>query len=187
MNIVKKVISSLLVTVAVGSSVVGAHDLGEDQIRKFDPAEHQKVINLIEAGDYEGWKKLMNEEGHDKMVEKVTAEQFAKMTALAQAVKAKDWDRVKELRKELPKLPFGKVARVMRREMRKDNAKDVVRTVKLIKKFDNLENFRELSEEVKAELKAAHEAGDMEKVHEILEANGIKPFKMKFRGSVEDK
>lgn len=175
-------ISGLLVTVAVGSSVAGAHDMGGDQMKKFDSAEHQKVIKLIEAGDYEGWKKLMTEEGREKMVEKVTAEQFVKMTALAQAVKAKDWEKVKELRKDLPKLPFGKVARVVRKEMRRDNAKDVVRTVKLIKKFDNREDFKELSDEVKAQLKAAHEAGDMEEIHEILEANGIKPFKMKFRG-----
>jgi hypothetical protein len=142
MNIVKKMISGLLVTVAVGSSVAGAHDLGGDHI-KLDHAEHQKIINLIEAGDYEGWKKLMTEEGREKMVEKVTAEQFVKMTALAQAVKAKDWEKVKELRKDLPKVPFGKVARVMRKEMRRDNAKDVVRTVKLIKKFDNREDFKE--------------------------------------------
>jgi|GEM_PF-6014330 len=165
MKMFNKVVSGLLVTVAVGSSVVGAQEMKDDQRQKLDPAEHRQVLSLIETGNFEGWKKLMAENGHDKIQEKITAEQFAKMTALAQAVKAGDKEKIKELRKDLPKHPFKKIP-------------------KMIKRAQHFEDIQKLPEAVREQLKKAHEAGDRKEVKKILKENDLKP--LHFKGKKND-
>jgi G:T/U-mismatch repair DNA glycosylase len=170
MKMFNKVVSGLLVTVAVGSSVVGAHEMKDDQRQKLDTAEHRQVLNLIETGNYDGWKKLMSENGHDKVLGKITAEQFAKMTALAQAMKVGDKDKIKELHKDMPKPPFKKIP-------------------KLIKRAEHFEDIQKLPEAVREQLKKAHEDGDRKEVKKILKENDIKPlhFKGKKHHSEEDR
>ena len=160
MKMFNKIVSGMLVTVAVGSSMVSAHDLGNDHWQKLNPAKHRQVLNLIETGDFDGWKKLMEENGHEKIQEKITAEQFAKMTALAQAVKAGDKEKIKELRKDLPKHPFKKIP-------------------KMIKRAEHFEDIQKLPEAVREQLKKAHEAGDRKEVKKILKENDIKPLHFK--------
>ncbi len=126
MNISKKLISALLVTAAIGTSIASAQSIDGTNTdtskpspgginRDFDLAKRQKVISLIEAGDYVGWKAQMIQAGHTRVADKVTADQFAKMTEIAQAVKSKDWAKVKELRKKLPPTPLAKKHRMLKK------------------------------------------------------------------------
>ncbi len=167
MKLTSKFISGMLVTVAVGASMAGAQAIGANAQNKGntvrDPMNWDLRIDelkLIDAGDYDAWKQLMIGSGRQMVADKVTAEEFAKMAALFDAIKAENYDQAKTIAKDL-KMPNGLGMGPRGGRMKGD--------------LLNMPEVLKLSDEVKAQLKAAHEARDGELVRQILEDNGITP------------
>ncbi len=167
MKIRNKFISGMLVTVAVGASMAGAQSIGanlpaEDDLDKQPMNWDLRIdeLKLIDQADYTAWKQFMIGSGRQLIADKVTAEEFAKMSALFDAIKSEQYDQAKTIAKDL-KMPAGLGMGGMRGRM-KGNPLD-------------LPEVQKLSDAVKAELKAALAANDRELVHQILEKNGITP------------
>lgn len=159
----------MLVTVVVGASVAGAQTVSQSSTRNNDVKDRPEPIGwdqridelkLIDDADYNAWKTYMVANGREVLAEKVTAEEFAKMAQLYDALKASDYTKAKEIAKDLkmPGLGLG-----------------MGRHGRMQPKILNSPLFKTLKPEVQDQLKAAEKAGDREKVREILEANGIKP------------
>lgn len=178
MKLRNKLISGMLVTMAVGASVAGAQTVQENNTdeKSFGPmgpmSWDQRVdeMKLVDDGDYDAWKQYMIGSGRQMIGDKVTAEDFAKMAELFDAIKAGDYDRAKVLGKDL-KMPFGP-GMGHGRGMGMRGPKDALL---------NSPKFEALSQDVKDQLKAAHEAGDRELEQKLLEENGLKPAMQKFK------
>ena len=183
MKVRNKFISGMLVTMAVGASVAGAQavqntDVEQDDLRLVGPLSWEQRVDelkLVDEANYEAWQQYMIGSGRQLIADKVTAEDFAKMAELFDAIKAGDYDKAKELGKDL-KMPFGLgmgpgMPQGPGKGMR-GGAKGAVL---------NSPKFEALSEEVKNQIKAAHEAGDRELVQKLLEENGLKPAMRKFK------
>lgn len=130
---------------------------------KFDEKFHTDQEAAIEAGDFATWKSLnetkIKEESEARLAE-LTEENFNKIVELKKLIAAGDQEAVRKYIEENDMHgPFGmgfgpgKMIRIERR--------------------GEMKEFKELSEEVRTQLKEAREAGDQDKVKEILEANGI--------------
>lgn len=160
-----KILSGALVAMSVGAAVVGAQSTDTTKTKmnhlKFDPTVRAEEIKLINAGDYNAWAAYEKAQGHDKILEKITAENFPTLKDIETALEAKDFAKAKELGQKLGLPTPGKMKREMRREMRQEFRGELKAQID------------KLSDSVKAELKAAHQAKDPEKVRSILEANGI--------------
>jgi hypothetical protein len=170
MKLTKKFISGMLVTVAVGASMAGAQAIGatttttqnDDDTRKSPMNWDLRIdeLKLIDSGDYTAWKQLMIGSGRQMIADKVTSEDFAKMAALFDAIKAENYDQAKTIAKDL-KMPNGLGMGKRGGRMRGD--------------LMNLPEIQKLSDTVKAQLKAAVDAKDGVLVRQILEQNGITP------------
>lgn len=160
-----KILSGALVTMSVGAAVVGAQSTDATKTTKnhlkFDPTVRAEEIKLIKAGDYNAWSAYEKAQGHDKILKKITAENFPTLKDLETALEAKDFAKAKELGQKLGLPTPGKMKMHMKHEMRQEFRGELKAQID------------KLSDSVKAELKAAHEAKDPEKVRSILEANGI--------------
>ncbi len=160
-----KILSGALVAISVGAAVVGAQSTDTTKTKKnylrFDPTVRAEETKLVKAGDYNAWAAYEKAQGHDKVLEKITAENFPTLKEIEAALEAKDFAKAKELGQKLGLPTPGKMKREMRREMRQEFRGELKAQID------------KLSDSVKAELKAAHESKDPEKVRSILEANGI--------------
>lgn len=138
--------------------------MGMDAVMiKFDEKFHTEQETAIEAGDFATWKSLneakIKEESEARLAE-LTQERFDKLAELHRLINAGDAEAVRKYLEENDLhgpfgmgMGFGKNIRIERR--------------------GEMKEFKELSEEVRAQLKEAREAGDQDKVKEILEENGI--------------
>lgn len=172
----------MLVTVAVGASVAGAQNLVQEnqlteaereQLHQQNWERHVDALRLVDEGNYDAWKQFMLDNGREMLAEKVTAEDFSKLAELYDAFKAGDYEKAKELGKEL-KIPLGMGmggGRMIGGPRGRGGAGQIL----------NLPAVQALPQEVQDQLKAAHEAGDGELVRQILEDNGIKPLARKFK------
>jgi len=64
-----------------------------------DPERRTAIEAALEAGDYDAWKELMG--GKGRVSEVVTEENFTTFVAMHEAVENGDFEKAKELRKEL--------------------------------------------------------------------------------------
>jgi hypothetical protein len=130
---------------------------------KFDEKFNTEQEAAIEAGDFATWKSLneakIKEESEERLAA-LTQENFDKLAELHRLINAGDAEAVRKYIEENDLHgPFGmgfgpgKMIRIERR--------------------GEMKELKQLSEEVQAELKEAREAGDQDKVKEILEENGI--------------
>lgn len=160
-----KILSGALVAMSVGAAVVGAQSTETTKTQKnplrYDPTVRAEEIKLIKAGDYNAWAAYEKAQGRDKILKKITAENFPTLQQIKTALEAKDFAKANELRQKLGLTTPGKMKKAMRREMRQEFRDELKAQID------------KLSDSVKAELKAAHKSKDPEKVRSILEANGI--------------
>lgn len=146
-----------------GAQSIGANNTQNDEETRKSPMNWDLRIDelkLIDSGDYTAWKQLMIGSGRQMIADKVTSEEFAKMAALFDAIKAEKYDEAKTIAKDL-KMPNGLGMGKRGGRMKGD--------------LLNMPEVLKLSDEVKAQLKAAHQARDGELVRQILEQNGITP------------
>lgn len=186
MKLTNKLFSGVLVTVAVGASVAGAQGMWQDtdvprllsederaQLHQQNWERHVDQLKLVDDGNYDAWKQFMLDNGREMLAEKVTAEDFAKLAELYDAFKAGDYARAKELGKDL-KMPLGMGmggGRMMGGFRGRGGDGSLL----------ELPVVKALSQEVQAQLRAAHEAGDGDLVRQILEDNGIQPVGQKLK------
>ncbi|MGL5831090.1 MAG: hypothetical protein ACRCZE_02980 [Candidatus Altimarinota bacterium] len=130
---------------------------------KMDDKFSTEQEAAIEAGDFDTWKSLneakIKEESEARLAA-LTQENFDKLAELHRLINAGDAEAVRKYIEENDLqgsfgmgFGHGKMIRIERR--------------------GEIKEFKELSEEVRTELKEAREAGDQDKVKEILEENGI--------------
>jgi len=145
----------MLMTV-IGAGVAGAQDIDVGNTRSIGPKFHGSMEKRHELRD---------------KIENLSAEVKAKLKA---AKEAGDFEKVKSILKangiEMPKLEKRMEKRFERREKRMGKHLD-----RKEKRMEHRADFAKLPESVRAELRAAFEAKDMEEVKSILKANGIGP------------
>ena len=66
---------------------------------KHSPERHTAMMTVIEQGDYDAWKELMD--GKGRITEVITADNFAKFVEAHELARSGDLDGAKEIREEL--------------------------------------------------------------------------------------
>jgi len=174
-----RVLSGMLVTMAVGASMVGAQ--ADTSGNGMNGAAMQASTNwdfridelkLIDDGDYNAWKQYMIGSGRQMIADKVTVDEFNQMAQLYDALKAGDYTKAKELAKGL-KMPGGLGLGLGRHGRMRMN-------------ITNQPFFKTLSQDVQNQLLAAQAAGDRAKIRQILQDNNIKPLKGKYKDQNAD-
>lgn len=165
MNTAQKIIGAVLVTAAVGTSIVAAQTnnaVSSQKLPRIPQADRQKVISLVDAGDYNGWKALMTKDGLTTVADQVTADKFVKMTQLEKLEV-----QVAALRKEIGPMP-GLEMGMMEGGPKMDRTYGGIG--KQGAKFKALDT---LPQNVKDQLKTAFTNHDKAAVAKILKDNGI--------------
>lgn len=115
-------IAGVIATTAIVAAATYAYqgEGGDFQGRNFDPERHEAMIAAIDSQDYEAWAELMAKHPMgEKILEKVTADNFSAFAEARQLMKEGKFEEAKELREELG-FPLGLgVGKGMRRGMHK--------------------------------------------------------------------
>lgn len=173
MNTAQKILGAVLVTAAVGTSIVAAQTTNTvsttsaktttstEAHTRLSLAQHEALRTLVEKGDYTGWKALMATDGLS--ADTITAEKFAKMTELSKLE-----IQAEALRKEIGPVPgmgMGLGKGMGKGGMMRGGEG----------KGQNMAAIKALPQTVQDELKAAFEKHDITAVDKILKDNGITP------------
>jgi hypothetical protein len=110
---------ALLITTVGVSALVSASEgdfqRGEMRGEKFSPekmeemkANKEAMKAVVESGDYEAWKALVEESGRDKILETITADNFAQFVEMHNLKQADDREGARAIADELGLKKIGK-------------------------------------------------------------------------------